>query len=200
MKSVTFRKWADREWPGLYDWMVSGERGASSSFLVQWVCGLPAENAGATWPHDEGDFARCAKLVATVPSIMAARGAIDSLLVCIPEWAPWIERLRAASGPLDSHRSDEHLLHWFDPFDGDKDRPDVEMPPKVVKTRKVQVCKAGLDWHDIPIGARALVYRLIDNGKWQGLYCCAKCVDEWLTECGIQPDLAPMTGRQAGGS
>lgn len=93
-----------------------------------------------------------------------------------------------------SLRSDEHLTRWFNPFEGDKDGPEVMVPPRVVRTRKKHECSADMDRHVMPVGTRAVVYRFLDNGKWRGFYCCETCIDNWLTECGIDPDLAAAEG------
>lgn len=91
-------------------------------------------------------------------------------------------------------RSDRQILECFDPFEGDKEGPDVEFPPRVVRTRKVHTCRARIGHHEIPVGSRAVVYAWIDGSKVRQLHCCDACIDAWLTRCRLEPDLEPSRG------
>ncbi|MBL8753672.1 MAG: hypothetical protein JNK15_10255 [Planctomycetes bacterium] len=89
-RNTDFRKWADKHWPGLYVWLLKGQRGASANWIVAWVCGIPPGHA-CTYPADEDDYQRCLALVRAVPSILTSRMGLDTMG---NGWQPWIERLR----------------------------------------------------------------------------------------------------------
>ena len=94
---VDFRQWADEQWPGLYEWMMHGDCGVSSKWLVFWVCGIPSAS-GFGYPLDESDYQRCLGLAREVPAILAGR-RLELLAQLHPEWWPWVERLRREAKP-----------------------------------------------------------------------------------------------------
>lgn len=85
---TTFRQWADKEWPGLHDWMRRGVRGASAETIVSVVCGVPMAYALSA-PGDASDLARCVALLESVPKIRKYLGKLRR----IPAWRPWLKEL-----------------------------------------------------------------------------------------------------------
>lgn len=58
----------------------------------------------------------------------------------------------------------------------------------IVTTRKVHRCALGdaqQNYHDIPVGERALRETAIVDNQWGAYYCCVKCIDKYMDEEGM---------------
>jgi len=65
---------AEAQWPGLIEWLASGDRGLSSDQIVTSLCGLDARSKSfrddhPSYPRDPDDLARCLKLLDAVPAL-----------------------------------------------------------------------------------------------------------------------------------
>lgn len=99
------------------------------------------------------------------------------------------ETTNIATGPY----SDEQLINW-DPFDGERDVDIRCRSVKVVTTRTARQCvgQGGRDnAHQMAPGTRARVERALVDGAWGSYYICAACMEAWLRECGISPEVSP---------
>lgn len=76
--------------PGLTEWLIYGERGASSDAIVKALTSL---HAAGPWdrshPYDPSDFRRCETLLRSVPSL---RALMPRMADVSPVWAQLVER------------------------------------------------------------------------------------------------------------
>ena len=92
-----FVQWCQSEWPGLLDWLETGERGLSSECMVHVIVGIPLSGWGnkVHWPGDDSDLDRCLALLRAVPSMVPHLGQLVRRDI---RWRPWVERMRAEIG------------------------------------------------------------------------------------------------------
>lgn len=64
-------------------WALRDDTGQSSKALAREAAGMFAASA-PSYPHDIADFARCYRLIKTVPEV---RRAVDRLGTLSPQWA-----------------------------------------------------------------------------------------------------------------
>lgn len=88
-----FVQWCEAEWPGLLDWLDSGERSLSSECMVHVIVGIPLTGWGnhVSWPSDDADMARCVALLRAVPSMVPHLGQLVRRDI---RWHKWVVRMR----------------------------------------------------------------------------------------------------------
>lgn len=87
-----FVHWAEKAWPGLAEWMRTGERDYSTDAIVDMVCGIPCGRIlRECWPQIPSDYARCVALLRSVPSIVPHLGQLSRVST---QWAVVVELLR----------------------------------------------------------------------------------------------------------
>lgn len=92
-----FTQWVEAEWPGLLEWMESGERSLAAECMVHIIVGIPLSGWGnkLAWPSDDTDFARCVALLRAVPSMAHHLTDLTSRDI---RWHRWVVRMRKELG------------------------------------------------------------------------------------------------------
>lgn len=92
-----FVQWCQSEWPGLLDWLETGERTLANECMVHVIVGIPLAGWGnkVAWPSDYADCDRCLALLRAVPSMVPHLGQLVRRDI---RWRPWVERMRVGLG------------------------------------------------------------------------------------------------------
>jgi len=67
------------------EWLLKGERGASSDFIAQCVTGIPS-GAQANFPHDVGDFQRCQGVIKALRGVESEAGILSIMAQQSEKW------------------------------------------------------------------------------------------------------------------
>lgn len=86
-----FTQWCEAEWPGLLDWLETGDRGMSACSMVEVIVGIPDGYVQPFVPADEDDYRRCLALLRAVPAMVPHLGQVIRRDI---RWRKWVERLR----------------------------------------------------------------------------------------------------------
>jgi len=83
-------------------------------------------------------------------------------------------------------RKDEQYI-LYDPFEGDRDGPDIRnRRVAVLITIKPHWCagNAAPEGHTIPAGTKCRFETAVVDGKWEMYWYCCECIDRWFEEIG----------------
>lgn len=79
-------------YPGLTEWLMSGERGLSSECMARHLTGRPARSRStgeADYPLDPSDFRRCLQLL---NATLGMRENLPLMATASPTWARLVDR------------------------------------------------------------------------------------------------------------
>lgn len=106
-------------------WLVNGETGRSSEFLMAYLLSDGAIDTSAYYPHDPSDFNRCVQLLDAVPSLRVKlnliKNASKKWAALVVHWEELEVLLRSELGQRSAPKTYERMREIYKLVDEQND-------------------------------------------------------------------------------